>query len=338
MEVSPRSRFPSRPARRLLGAALPFTLALLAPAARALAGPADADEPLLHPRREIDPRLDPGDPARAPRLPSPRHAPVWVAIDTSLRRGPAGEVTAGAMLLLGLPLDRLRARDVRLPAFAEEPAPPDHDEPPALEPTAGSPAEPPPAPPRPPPRAPRPPLRIPVVVTPEAARAAVDAALRKARLVDPDARFDAMATRARGAAGLPELRLRVLRSVDQGQALAPTEYDPSRTTATGGTSFWMEARATWRLDRLLFADEEVALERLRHQRVEARARATARVLKLLFEWQRALALADNPAAAPEDNLAARLRALEAEAELDLVTDGWFTRWRATGRVAAPPAR
>lgn len=173
-----------------------------------------------------------------------------------------------------------------------------------------------------------PPLRIPVVVTSQAARAAVDAALRRAHLADPDARLDAMASRARAAAALPELRLRALRSVDQGQTLSPTEYDPVRTTATGGSSVWMEARATWRLDRLVFADEEVALERMRHERAEAQARVVTRVLKLLFEWQRALAMADNPAGSPEEQLASRLKALEAEAELDLMTDRWFSRWRA----------
>jgi hypothetical protein len=52
------------------------------------------------------------------------------------------------------------------------------------------------------------------------------------------------------------------------------------------------------------------------------------VLKLLFEWQRAVALADNPAASPEENLTARLKALEAEAEIDLLTGGWFVKWKA----------
>jgi hypothetical protein len=134
---------------------------------------------------------------------------------------------------------------------------------------------------------------------------------------------------------LPELRLRVLRSVDQGQALAPTEYDATRTTSNSGSSLWMEARATWRLDRLIFADEEVALERMRHDRAEAKSRLTSRVLKALFEWQRALAQADNPSASPEEELAARLRALEAQAEIDLLTDGWLARWLAGQRRPTP---
>ena len=68
---------------------------------------------------------------------------------------------------------------------------------------------------------------------------------------------------------------------------------------------------------------------MRQERAEAQARLTKEVLKLLFEWQRALANADNPSLPPEDHLSAQLKAIEAEAELDLLTDGWFTRWRAT---------
>jgi hypothetical protein len=165
------------------------------------------------------------------------------------------------------------------------------------------------------------------VLTPAVARAAVQAALERAKLVDPDTRLDAIAARARSSALLPELRLRASRSVDEGQTLSPTEYDPERTTASNGVSLWLEARAAWRLDRLLFADEEVALERLRSQRAEAQAKVIKRVLGLLFAWQRALALEDDAAAAPEEHLGAILKRLEAELELDILTAGWFTRWR-----------
>ena len=45
------------------------------------------------------------------------------------------------------------------------------------------------------------------------------------------------------------------------------------------------------------------------------------------------ALADNPAASPEENLTARLKALETAAELDVLTDGWLERWRAEHAAA-----
>jgi hypothetical protein len=187
------------------------------------------------------------------------------------------------------------------------------------------PAAPPPAPL--PERAIEAPLPRPVVVTPDVARAAVKAALRHGRLLDADARLDALASRAKSSALLPELRLRATRLVDEAESLSPTEYDPGRTTATGGTSLWIEARATWRLDRLVFADEEVALERMRHDRVDAEMRLATRVLELLFAWQRASALEADPGRTPEEHLDATLHVLEAEAALDVMTDGWFSRWR-----------
>jgi hypothetical protein len=118
--------------------------------------------------------------------------------------------------------------------------------------------------------------------------------------------------------------------------LSPTEYDPARITASGGVSLWLEARATWRLDRLVFADEEVALERTRSQREEAQAKLTERVLDLLFTWQRALVREADAAASPEEHLSATLKKIEAEVELDILTAGWFTRWRATRGEGARP--
>jgi hypothetical protein len=164
-------------------------------------------------------------------------------------------------------------------------------------------------------------------VTPAAARAAVRAALRQARLHDAEARIDSLASRAQSSALLPELRLRATRLLDEAESLSPTEYDPGRTTATGGTSTWLEARATWRLDRLVFADEEVPLERLRHDRAEAEARVAARTLELLFAWQRALTVEADLARPAEERVEATLRVLECAASLDVVTDGWFSRWR-----------
>src|SRR5690242_9031134 len=109
------SRHPSI-LRRLLPQVPLVTFALVALSTRALAGPADADEPLIHPRRELDPRLDLAEPSRSWRIPSPRRAPVWVAIDASLQQRTASEPSFGAMLLLGIPLDRLHARALPAPA------------------------------------------------------------------------------------------------------------------------------------------------------------------------------------------------------------------------------
>jgi hypothetical protein len=323
--------------------ARPFTgaaLSLLLLPGRALAAPSPPAEPSLDARQELDPRAELDfrrDVDRERRVPARRaseglpgsrlRAPVWFSVGATYQKLLTGAPVAGGMLLVGLPLDRVAARGVGA-AMAEDAR------------RAPAPGSPPDgrrkldlSPPPPPPKITVPvpvtdvPLRVPVVVTPAAARAAVDAALKRAKLVDPDARYDALASRARNSAGLPELRLRVMRTVDDGLTLSPVSYDPTRVVAVDAVRFWLEARATWKLDRLLFAEEEVALERMRHDRAEAQTRLTKEVLKLLFEWQRALATADNPTLSAEDHLSAQLKAIEAEAELDLLTDGWFTRWR-----------
>ncbi|WP_437722344.1 hypothetical protein [Sorangium sp. So ce861] len=323
--MQPNHRSLATPVLSLLGA---LACALSAPEARAEL-PFD-DEPTA-----LDPRVDRLD--TAPHelwAPSPGRAqPLWISLQLGLARLEGGERSLSGMLLASIPLERLSDRPGVPPpsAVAEpetprlKPAPPS---PPRAAP-APDPAEAPPAtPPAPPPAEVEPPLPLPVRVTPAMARAIVEAALRQSRLLDPEARIDAIASRARTASLLPELRLRVSRLVDEAENLAPTEYDPARRTASGGTSLWLEARATWRLDRVVFADEEIALERLRRERAELQAKLTARVLELLFAWQRAAALSADPGRSPEERRAATLAALEAEASLDLLTGGRMTRWRA----------
>ena len=302
------------------------------------ASASEADELLVHPRLELDPRFDLHEEVAPARPGGPLRAPLSIGIGVTYgaTQGTTTSLTStpgfGVMLLLGLPFERLGGGSPRT-AFAEGPAGVEPE--PSLKPVPRGKIE--PLPPAPAKLAPEgtAPLRIPVVVTPAAAREAVDAALRRAGLAEPGSRVEALATRARRAAALPELRLRALRTLDTGDALSPTSYDPYRITQTTGASTWLEARATWKLDRLVFADEEVALERMRHDRAEAQARLTKHVLEILFAWQKALALADNPSASPEESLSARLKALEAEVELDLLTGGWFVRWRALEAARAP---
>jgi hypothetical protein len=247
---------------------------------------------------------------------------IHLGVHRSSSRGDA----ATGMLLLGVPLDHLGRRatlaDGLKPALPRARIDPD----PPL--------------PAPDPKSARPVIVeapvLPVVVTPEVARDAVDASVHAAHLADADARMDALATRARSSALLPELHARVARRIDEGQSLSPTEYDPVRTTATGGTMLLLEGRAIWRLDRLVFSDDELAIERLRQERADARAKLTARVLEALFAWQKAIAQAANPAASPEERLAAELKRVECEATLDLLTRAWFTRWNAA-RVAKEKA-
>jgi hypothetical protein len=164
-------------------------------------------------------------------------------------------------------------------------------------------------------------------VTPNMARAAITAALEHAQLDQSTSRVDRLAARARTSALLPELRLRVTRQFDDSQVLSPTEYDPDRVTATVKASLWLEARATFKLDKLVFADEEVALERMREERVEAGKKLRERVLATLFAWQKAMRTRDDPAAEPDVQMKATFEVIEAEVTLDVLTGGWFTRWK-----------
>lgn len=157
------------------------------------------------------------------------------------------------------------------------------------------------------------------------ARGAVAAALTRAGTDARSARLDDLATRARVSGLVPEVRVRVARVVDEDQTLSPTEYDPDRLTASGGVSFYLEGRATFRLDRLVFADEEIAVERLRaeHERLD-RDRVDD-VLGALARWQRAEAILGAPDGDEAALGRAEVDAAIAAATLDVLTDGWFTR-------------
>lgn len=233
-----------------------------------------------------------------------------------------GRSEVAGMLVLGVPLDRFAAP--RRVVVADEPLerlrPDDALDGVALAPIADGPS--PAVAPAPAPHAP-----FEVAVSAAVARACVQAAYRAHGLAG-DERTDSLAARSRASAALPELRLRAVRTTNESASLSPTQYDPYRYTEGGTTGHWYEARMTWHLDRLVFADEEVAIERVRMERAAARSKLAARVLQALFEWQRAHALELDPLLASQEHLAAVLRALEAEATLDVLTDGWFGRWRA----------
>jgi hypothetical protein len=168
---------------------------------------------------------------------------------------------------------------------------------------------------------------MPLAVSTNVARACIRAALRMVGLSD-DHRLDSVAARSRSSAVLPELRLRALRTMGESGRVSLSEDDPSRYVASGAATNVLEARLTFRLDRLLFADEELAVERVRIDRSELRSRITAKALAALFEWQRAYCLANDPGLASDDHRTAVLRELEACAILDAMTGGWFGGYRA----------
>jgi hypothetical protein len=145
---------------------------------------------------------------------------------------------------------------------------------------------------------------------------------------------------------LPDLRgpaiTEVLAAADRAAGL---DRDPSRgwtrrarlgglvpwvTVRTGRNTSWqdtdpeidhgmaIEVRATWRLDRLVFDGRELQVASVAAARRRERRRLASRVIRTYFAWRRA----------PDPS-----RQEEAAAELDALTDGWFSE--SFGGHAAP---
>ena len=121
---------------------------------------------------------------------------------------------------------------------------------------------------------------------------------------------------------LPEIRLRVARSRDAALRLTPTVDNPYHSSLADGDGMLLEAQATFRLSRLIFADEEVPLERLRIERERLNERLEARVLARVVAWHRALSR-ERSAPDAETRGRAALARIDAQIELDALTDGWF---------------
>lgn len=169
------------------------------------------------------------------------------------------------------------------------------------------------------------PRRAPLVLDGALARGAVKAALICMKAEERVARFDDLGTRARVSGLVPEVRIRVARVVDEDQTLSPTEYDPGRLTASGGVSFYLEGRASFQLDRLVFADQEIAIERLRADDERTRRERTLDVLGALSRWQQAEAVLTAEHSDDAALARAEVDAAVAAAALDVWTDGWFTK-------------
>lgn len=172
------------------------------------------------------------------------------------------------------------------------------------------------------------PVELPVLVTTEVAKQAISAARGRALGRRPLSRLDDLASRARRSALLPELRLRVLHELDEEAKVSPTDSDPYRTSEAGGRSLGFEARATWKLDRLVFADEELPITRLSLDTEAALRKVEQEVLAMLLEWQRAKTLEADALRSAEEHRDDVLHVMALELSLDLATDGFFSRWRA----------
>jgi hypothetical protein len=316
------------PARLFL---FPFALLLFLPHT-ALAAPPLLPLEAQSEERFADGDLDAEDIASLPGLRRARtgsldlRAQSWISLVGFSARLADGTNEVGAMAIVGIALDRIATGPVRrvvrsdtLRFLGDPPAPP------LSPPHAPAPT---PAPtPTPTPAATQPDAAS-FLLTPRLARAAVAAAWKAAGLDASDARLDAIVARARLSAALPETRLRAMKSFDDSQRTDMVTTDPTaRYYDASGARLWLEARLTWRLDRLLYADDEPTLERVRLERQEARGRIASHVLDLLFQWQRARLDMQTSVPRSRAELEATLRMLETEAALDVATGGWFTTSR-----------
>jgi hypothetical protein len=252
---------------------------------------------------------------------------AWVSLAGFSRETMAGQREIGGLVVVGLPLDRFARVAARAGLYTKPTALPITNV--VASGTGGASANvvvgaQPDDPPTP--------------VTPRLARAAVEAAWRTAGLGNDDARLDSIVARARWSGVLPETRLRAIR-YDAQTLYAESSVDTNRLRDSAGANVGLEARLTWRFDRLLYAEDEPTFERMRLERHDARARIAGRVLEALFHWHRAwlelrwAQAASRDAREPpnrpsRDEAESALRVMEAEATLDVLTAGWFTASRA----------
>lgn len=268
-------------------------------------------------------------------------SPLWLSVVGGLSSTQAG-YEGTAILSLGGAMDRFarrppapsRAKEIEEPRSTARDAAPRSDAAHARSARkdaplgAGNETRPSEEPPPPPERAPTPPKNDPPPVEPRIdgafARGLVRAVRARAKERDSDERLDGLATRARASALLPEVRVRVARVTSGTQALSPTEYDPTRVTTSDGSGLWLEGRATFRLDRLVFADDEIAIERIRAERDRMDRAIVAEALAALALYQRGAARAADPTLADDDRVTGEITALSAAATLDVLSDGWFS--------------
>jgi hypothetical protein len=230
------------------------------------------------------------------------HGESWVSLVGFERALLSGRNDIGGIVVVGLALDRVASGPVhRIADGSASPGP----SPPA---SSVATPEPPPTP-----------------LARSLARQCVAAAWRASGLGVDDARIEALVSRSRTSALLPETRIRAMRLWDDAAhaTTLATTNDTNYYDAIGA-NLVLELRLTWRLDRLLYASDEPTLERVRLERQDARTRIATRTLEALFAWQRANLAGDDAAAGTHEQAEARLRAVEAEATLDVLTGGWFS--------------
>jgi len=154
------------------------------------------------------------------------------------------------------------------------------------------------------------------------AQRAAREAIRAAGLDATDAEVDRMQSRARASALLPELRVRA-----QGTSAGTRDYvtdSGALETSYFGPSYLIEGSLVFHLDRLAYSGQEARLERLRLERIEARARISQRVIDEIARWSKATAEERESPEGTDARADATARRVAAQMALDVWTSGWFS--------------
>jgi hypothetical protein len=157
-------------------------------------------------------------------------------------------------------------------------------------------------------------------------------------------RARSLVDRARWAAWLPELRVRLDRrlarteSLDLGRSALDPTATPVGVDAINDLRY--EWRATWDLSRIVFNPDELGAGTQGLRMGEVRREMEAAVIRLYFERRRLKVEAlTSDASDTASGARVELRIEELEAELDALTGGAFSRWRtshAKGPSGATP--
>ncbi len=249
----------------------------------------------------------------APRLVAPRLASWWAAWlpRVTVRAGvlvASGQREYETVALAGFPLDAPRTRAVLVADNDDGPSPP----------------------------APRPvDLSIPADYDVGCLVAARAKAVALA-MVEPE-RAQSYVNRARHAAWLPELRLRVDRRFGRSESLDLPSTSTAITSPLGVDTVddvRYEARVTWDLARLVFSTDELAAQAQTIHMAEIRRDIEVTVSRLYYERRR-LGLERLPTGSGERTAAIRreVRLREIESELDALSGGAFSQCTA-GRASA----
>ena len=155
-------------------------------------------------------------------------------------------------------------------------------------------------------------------------------------MVEPE-RAQSYVNRARYAAWLPELRLRVDRRLGRSESLDLPSTSTAITSPLGVDTVddvRYEARVTWDLARLVFSNDELAAQAQTIHMAEVRRDIEVTVSRLYYERRR-IGLERLPSGAGERTAAMRrqVRLSEIESELDALSGGAFSQCTA-GRASA----